>query len=413
MALKFLNKKGWHTGSLRNLENVWKAEQKHEAEQKKLEELKAQIHKEREAEELRQQYQAAGLVPKQDRLEFLYDSGAGPSGAKPVDDYSSQRAAAEARTDSSKPAKPGEKLAAQTPGALFSAENNNISANDKWRKIHSDPLYLIKQQELAALERIRKNPVKMEMLANEVRQKIKSCKDDDDDDGKHKKKKKKDKSSKKRDRDHKHVKEDKKISKTDKHRKPRDRDDSSVSGSSDSETETRPSKVIGIDDRFGRKTERETAPANGNDIDNRSSGRSHRDFSPSGNEDEDRRDRGGSLLERSVRESHAEDRLRENISRNARSEQYNRDDRRSRRDESHTRSGDYDRNYRSSRDYGRDDRGRVSPDHDAMRFRYNGNASRSRDGERDDRDPKDYVRERDSRDHKKYEGDDRRRRMRD
>jgi hypothetical protein len=39
MALKFLNKKGWHTGSLRNIENVWKAEQKHGAEQKKLEEL--------------------------------------------------------------------------------------------------------------------------------------------------------------------------------------------------------------------------------------------------------------------------------------------------------------------------------------------------------------------------------------
>ncbi|KAK2980170.1 hypothetical protein RJ640_029717 [Escallonia rubra] len=34
MALKFLNKKGWHTGNLRNIENVWKAEKKHDAEQK-------------------------------------------------------------------------------------------------------------------------------------------------------------------------------------------------------------------------------------------------------------------------------------------------------------------------------------------------------------------------------------------
>ncbi|MCD7449746.1 hypothetical protein HAX54_001315 [Datura stramonium] len=51
MALKFLNKKGWHTGSLRNIENVWKAEQKHEAEQKKLEELRKQIHEERERTE--------------------------------------------------------------------------------------------------------------------------------------------------------------------------------------------------------------------------------------------------------------------------------------------------------------------------------------------------------------------------
>lgn len=63
MALKFLNKKGWHTGSLRNIENVWKAEQKHDAEQKKLEELRKQIHEERERSEFRQLQQQAGLVP--------------------------------------------------------------------------------------------------------------------------------------------------------------------------------------------------------------------------------------------------------------------------------------------------------------------------------------------------------------
>ncbi|KAK3013893.1 hypothetical protein RJ639_009381 [Escallonia herrerae] len=32
-----------HTGNLRNIENVWKAEKKHDAEQKKLEELCKQI----------------------------------------------------------------------------------------------------------------------------------------------------------------------------------------------------------------------------------------------------------------------------------------------------------------------------------------------------------------------------------
>lgn len=63
MALKFLNKKGWHTGSLRNIENVWKAEQKHEAEQKKLEELRKQIQEERERSEFRLLQEQAGLVP--------------------------------------------------------------------------------------------------------------------------------------------------------------------------------------------------------------------------------------------------------------------------------------------------------------------------------------------------------------
>lgn len=63
MALKFLNKKGWHTGSLRNIETVWKAEQKHESEQKKLEELRKQIHDEREKSEFRTMQEQAGLVP--------------------------------------------------------------------------------------------------------------------------------------------------------------------------------------------------------------------------------------------------------------------------------------------------------------------------------------------------------------
>ena len=63
MALKFLNQKGWHTGSLRNIENVWTNEQKHDAEQKKLEELRKQIHEEQEVCESRQLQEEAGLVP--------------------------------------------------------------------------------------------------------------------------------------------------------------------------------------------------------------------------------------------------------------------------------------------------------------------------------------------------------------
>ena len=63
MGMKFLNKKGWHTGSLRNIENVWKAEQKHAAEEKKLDELRKQIIEERERSEFRELQEQAGLVP--------------------------------------------------------------------------------------------------------------------------------------------------------------------------------------------------------------------------------------------------------------------------------------------------------------------------------------------------------------
>ncbi|KAK9152306.1 hypothetical protein Syun_010615 [Stephania yunnanensis] len=164
MALKFLNKKGWHTGSLRNIENVWKAEQKHEAEQRKLEELRKQIHEERERSEFRLLQEQAGLVPKQERLDFLYESGLGV-GKGSSDGFtqfqSAQKTEAEAPQPSSSSSKPS-----STPGALF--EEKPQSANDAWRKLHSDPLLLIRQRQQEALARVKNNPIQMAMIRKSV-----------------------------------------------------------------------------------------------------------------------------------------------------------------------------------------------------------------------------------------------------
>ncbi|KAK4398791.1 Pre-splicing factor CWC25 [Sesamum angolense] len=179
MALKFLNKKGWHTGSLRNIENVWKAEQKHEAEQKKLEELRKQIHEERERAEFRQLQEQAGLVPKQERLDFLYDSGLAvgkeSSGFKALESLPKTDPETTASTSTS--AKQSE-----APGALF--EDKPQSANDAWRKLHSDPLLLIRQREQEALARVKNNPIQMAM----IRKSVQAKNDKDKDDRKHRKK---------------------------------------------------------------------------------------------------------------------------------------------------------------------------------------------------------------------------------
>ncbi|KAI3718545.1 hypothetical protein L6452_19422 [Arctium lappa] len=161
MALKFLNKKGWHTGSLRNIENVWKAEQKHEAEQRKLEELRKQIHEERERSEFRLLQEQAGLVPKQERLDFLYDSGLAV-GKGSSDGFK----ALESFPPKAEPEQPSSANKASTPGALF--EDKPQSANDTWRKLHSDPLLLIKQREQEALARVKNNPVQMAMIHKSV-----------------------------------------------------------------------------------------------------------------------------------------------------------------------------------------------------------------------------------------------------
>ncbi|EFH56353.1 hypothetical protein ARALYDRAFT_903835 [Arabidopsis lyrata subsp. lyrata] len=152
MALKFLNKKGWHTGSLRNIEKIWKAEQKHEAEQKKIEELPLQIQQEKERSEFRAIKELAGLVPRRpERLEFLYDiellgvkENANSSGHGVSFQNQDQRARADASSVSSSNKKKKQKQS--LPGALFDDDKTNF-ANDSWRKFNSDPLLIIRQQE--------------------------------------------------------------------------------------------------------------------------------------------------------------------------------------------------------------------------------------------------------------------------
>ncbi|KAH7838329.1 hypothetical protein Vadar_025084 [Vaccinium darrowii] len=171
MALKFLNKKGWHTGSLRNIENVWKAEQKRDAEEKKLEELRKQIIEERERSEFRLLQEQAGLVPKQERLDFLYDSGlsvgkgSSSDGFKALESLPKTDPQTAASSSSTKQQQPS------VPGALF--EEKPQSANDAWRKLHSDPLLLIRQREQEALARVKNNPVQMAMIRKSVEAKNK------------------------------------------------------------------------------------------------------------------------------------------------------------------------------------------------------------------------------------------------
>ncbi|XP_047315364.1 pre-mRNA-splicing factor CWC25 homolog [Impatiens glandulifera] len=176
MALKFLNKKGWHTGSLRNIENVWKAEQKHEAEERKLDEIRKQIQEERERAEFRQLQVQAGLIPQQERLEFLYDSGLAVGknndGFKALESLpKAEPPTVAAPSSSSQPQPP------LAPGALF--EDKPQSANDAWRKLHSDPLLLIRQREQEALAHIKNNPVRMAMIRKSVDEKKQKKSSDD------------------------------------------------------------------------------------------------------------------------------------------------------------------------------------------------------------------------------------------
>lgn len=50
----------------------------------------------------------------------------------------------------------------------FYSEDTPASANEMWQRLHADPLFAIKQQELAARKNIVANPVKMLEIKQQV-----------------------------------------------------------------------------------------------------------------------------------------------------------------------------------------------------------------------------------------------------
>lgn len=55
-------KKSWHPQTMKNIERVWKAEQKYEAERKKIEELQKELKEERAREEITRYAEETGAI---------------------------------------------------------------------------------------------------------------------------------------------------------------------------------------------------------------------------------------------------------------------------------------------------------------------------------------------------------------
>lgn len=99
-------------------------------------------------------------------MEFLYDSGLAVGKASASDGFKALETLSSKQDGAPPP--PSSEPAAQSnvPGALF--EDKPHSANDAWRKLHTDPLLMIRQREQEALARIKNNPVKMAMIKKSV-----------------------------------------------------------------------------------------------------------------------------------------------------------------------------------------------------------------------------------------------------
>ncbi|XP_066422957.1 pre-mRNA-splicing factor CWC25 homolog isoform X2 [Molothrus aeneus] len=153
-------KKSWHPQTLRNVEKVWKAEQKHEAERRKIEELQRELQEERAREEMQRYAEDMGTVRKrEEKLEWMYQ---GPGGMVNRDEYLLGRPVDKFILD-----KVGDKDSTGDtgllPGSIF-ARAGASSVLDMATKIREDPLFMIRKREEEKKREVLNNPVKMKKI---------------------------------------------------------------------------------------------------------------------------------------------------------------------------------------------------------------------------------------------------------
>ncbi|CAL8333406.1 unnamed protein product [Lota lota] len=163
-------KKSWHPQTMKNIERVWKAEQKHEAECKKIEELQKELKDERAREEITKFAQETGaLKKKDDRLDWMYQ---GPAGQVSRDEYLLGRPIDKQITEQFEEPESGPST--QTgllPGSIFNP-TTTASTLDLAAKIREDPLFEIRKREEEKKREVLTNPVKMKKIKEMLRQNL-------------------------------------------------------------------------------------------------------------------------------------------------------------------------------------------------------------------------------------------------
>lgn len=152
------------------MEEVWKREQAAAKEEEKLKDLQKQIAEERAREEMLSVAHAAGVKVRSERLDWMYQGGVGAR------QEADQRLHGSTDAKLSQQTSAGDQLASQDRGRVgmvtelpsFYAEDTPASANEMWQRLHADPLFAIKQQELASRRSILSNPLKMEAIKSKV-----------------------------------------------------------------------------------------------------------------------------------------------------------------------------------------------------------------------------------------------------
>lgn len=190
--MKFLNKKTWHTGKIQNIEKVWIAEQKKNAEKTRMDELKKQLAEERAVDDLRRVQASSGLITAThaQRLEWMYQETYGQTTSEEYLQGKEMRA----KTEDEDVSKLENKKAA---GSLMLKDTVNSELEAETR-LREDPMMLIMKKEHQLREQVVKNPLKMAQIKKAAAEKLKLLEKLKKATKKHKKREKKDKKRDKR-----------------------------------------------------------------------------------------------------------------------------------------------------------------------------------------------------------------------
>ena len=132
----FLNKKEFHTGSFKNIGKVWQAEQRKLAAESAYTLHKKRLMEEQYEEELKKYQVNAGLIPESslNKMDWMYNHESVEKAKNIGEEYLL--------------GKPVEGSALQAPKPQIAKESDINDKNENFRRLHEDPLFKIKREEL-------------------------------------------------------------------------------------------------------------------------------------------------------------------------------------------------------------------------------------------------------------------------
>lgn len=133
----FLNKKDFHTGSFKNIGKVWQAEQRKLAAESAYNLHKKRLMEEQYEEELKKYQVGAGMLPESslNKMDWMYNHESLEKNKNIAEEYLL--------------GKPVEGVpSVQPPKPQITKESDTNEKNENFRRLHEDPLFKIKREEL-------------------------------------------------------------------------------------------------------------------------------------------------------------------------------------------------------------------------------------------------------------------------